>query len=413
MNFHDLSNRTMGWRWWAAGGLFLAGFVGLSAGVSLTERDTITDAGSLERAYYVLGLFVVGGLDLGTPVGGPGWARAALWIAFFGAPIFTASAVVEAVIKLVAPDRWRLRRHKNHTIIFGSAQLTLSFLAVMRHVSPDERVVIIDKHFDVVREQELQNRFQATTLVGDLTHDYLLALLRLKKAKRVLLLGDNDFESYEAASRIIAIAPVLEQSLILHCHNLRFMRSLQGTALAARCTTFNSYHLAAQSFVRDKLIDHFKATEARDTVVIAGFGRFGQSVLEELQTVAANEIEQVLVIDQDADRRILVAEEQARIGDGYRREVLQGDISHPGVWNRLTATIDLSVNQPTIIIGTGQELANLRTALWIKQKFPNALVFTRTQDISKFALEVGVEHDIQSISITQLIENNIPAHWAS
>ena len=412
MNLLDIE-RVVGWRWWAAGGLFIAGLSGLMAGVSLTERPDVGTAGALTQAYYVLGLFVVGGLDVGMPVGGPAWARFIMWIAYFGAPIFTSSAVIEAVVKLVAPDRWRLRRIQNHTIIFGSNQLTLSFLAVLREASPRDRVVVVDKQFDAVREQELQHQFHATTLVGNLTHDYLLRHLRLRRAKRVLLLGDNDFETYEAASRILEIAPSLERRLILHCHNLRFMRSLQVTALAARCTTFNSYNLAAQSFVRDSLIDHFKETTSRDTVIMAGFGRFGQSVLEELQQVATQEIERVLVIDQDADRRILVAEEQARIGDGYRREIFQGNISHPEVWSRLTSSFDLGVNQPTIILGTGNEQDNMRTALWIKQKFPNALVFTRTFDISKFALEVGVEHDIKSISITRLIENNIPADWTN
>jgi voltage-gated potassium channel Kch len=411
VNLHEISERTVGWRWWTAAGLFLAGYVGLSAGVTLTERPEVGDAGALTKAYYVLGLFVVGGLDVGTPSGGPAWARFILWIAYFGAPIFTASAVIEAIVRVVAPDRWRLRRIKDHTIVFGSTQLTLSYLSVLRRRSPRARVVVVDKAFEAVREQELQNRFRATTIVGDLTHDYLLRHLRLRKAKRVLLLGDNDFEAYEAASRILTIAPALEGKVILHCHNLRFMRSLQDTALAQQCTTFNTYHLAAQSFVRDQLMEHFKATAARDTVVVAGFGRFGQSVLEELQHVAGDDLEQVLVVDRDADRRILVVEEQERIGAGYARQVFQGDISHPDVWRRLTQSIDLRETEPTIILGTGQEQDNLRTALWIKQKYANALVFARTYDISQFALEVGVEHDINSISITQLVENNIPPHW--
>ena len=48
------------WRWAAAVSLFLLAFVGLISGVSLSERPDVTGAGLLTKAYYSLGLFVVG-----------------------------------------------------------------------------------------------------------------------------------------------------------------------------------------------------------------------------------------------------------------------------------------------------------------------------------------------------------------
>ncbi len=406
-----LSGHRGGWRWWAAGFLFLSGFLGLVAGVSLTERPYVTEAGLLTKAYYALGLFVVGGLDVGTPDGGPLFARIMLWVAYFGAPFLTASAVIEAVVSVIAPDRWQLRRVTGHTIVFGSGQLTLSYLRLLQRESPSTKVIVVDTEFDPVREQELRQTFRATTLVGDLTHDYLLQQLRLHKAQRVLLLGEDDFQAFEAATRILDMAPQLHSRIILHCRNLRFMRSLQHTELASSCDIFNVYNLAATGLVHTDLIDHFKQTDKRDTVVMAGFGRFGQSVLEELQSYAAEEISQVAVIDIDADRRVLVVDEQARIDAAYSRSVYQGNISHPVVWEQLSQDVDLTGNQPTVILGTGQEQDNLRTALWIKQNYPNAKIFVRTNDISKFALAVGGEHGIKNISITQLVEDHIPARW--
>ena len=63
------------------------------------------------------------------------------------------------------------------------------------------------------------------------------------------------------------------------------------------------------------------------------------------------------------------------------------------------------------IFGTGSTEDNLRTALWIKQNYANALVFARTNDKSELALEVGAEYDINCISIRQLVEDNIPQDW--
>lgn len=66
-----------------------------------------------------------------------------------------------------------------------------------------------------------------------------------------------------------------------------------------------------------------------------------------------------------------------------------------------------------MIFGTGDSASNLRASIWVKQKFPNTLVFTRTNDTSEFALQVGMDHDLECISITNLVERNIPEQWLS
>ena len=226
-----------------------------------------------------------------------------------------------------------------------------------------------------------------------------------------MFLGTNDFQAYEAASKVLRLFPRLRGRIVLHCHNLRFMRSMQDTSVAQLCITFNSYHLAARSLVDHKLREHFRQTTSLDVVVIAGFGRFGQTILEELEASAGQELASVALIDRDADRRVLVAEEQQRMTGTYTRIILQGDISHPEVWLKLSESVDLALDHPTIILGTGQAEENLRTALWIKRKYPNALVFARTDDISELALEIGREHGIEAFSIKQLVEDNLPRSW--
>jgi Trk K+ transport system NAD-binding subunit len=399
------------WRWGAALLLFAAALLGLSSGVSLTQRPDIESAGLLTKAYYSLGLFVVGGLDLGTPIGGPLTGRIMLWTAFFGAPLLMASAVIDAVLKAMAPQRWQLRRLRKHIVIVGAGELTTSYLRLLRKHEPRTRVVVVDEAVEPVRIRELQETFGVTLVSGDISHDFLLRELQLAKARQIIFLGDNDFQAYEAASKVLRLFPNLRNKVVLHCHNLRFMRSMHDTSVAKFSTTFNSYHLAARRLVEQTLLEHFRTTRSRDVVVIAGFGRFGQTVMEELQASAEEELEKVILIDIDADRRVLVAEEQQRLGGNYERLILQGDISHPEVWQRLQELADLSVEEPTVILGTGQAEDNLRTALWVKQQFPNALVFARTNDVSELALEVGREHGINAFSIKQLVEDNLAASW--
>ncbi|MFT4924900.1 MAG: voltage-gated potassium channel Kch [Phenylobacterium sp.] len=401
----------LGWRSFAAVMLFFCGFIGLVMGVSMSERPSVVEADLLTKAYYCVGLFLMGGMDLGTPVGGPFWGRCLLWLAYLGSPFIAASALVEAIFRALAPKHWQLKKIKNHIIVVGTGDLTMSYLKILRQKHPKVPIVVIDNALDAVKEEELKQLFKVLILIGDITHDYFLQHLHIDRAHKVLVMGNNSFQSYEAAHRIIKIAPEMKNQIVIHCEDLRFMRSMENSHVAQLCHPFNSYHLAASGLVKSHLIEHFHHTAPRDLVIVAGFGRFGQTILEELHKHALNEIESVAIIDVDAKRRVMVADEQLSYTGQYKRSVFEGDISHPRVWKQLQQRIDLNASAAVIILGTGAERANLRTAIWLRSKYPEAMIIARTNQASEFAYEVGREHNITSVSMTELIEDNIPDTW--
>lgn len=392
-------------------GLLLCAFVGLVSGVGLSERPDVADAGVLILTYYSLGLFVFGGLDVGFPVGGPLPGRLLLWLAYFGAPLLTASAAIETAMRVMRRDRWQLRRLSDHVVIVGAGSLTITYLRVLRRKHPHVAVVVLVEAIETTRRQELEQTFGVRVVVGDPTHEFMLRQLRLRRTRRVVLLPDDNFLAFEAASKMLRLYPGLDSRIVLHSHNLRFLRTMQSTSLGKRCISFNCYHLAATGLVRDYLLQHFRRTGVKDVVVMAGFGRFGQTILEELQNHAAGEFSTVGLIDLDAERRVLVVLEQGHLSDDYERVVVQGHVGHPEVWQRMSDAVDLAHSEPTVILGTGSPEENLRAAMWVKSQWPNALVFARTNDVSVFATDVGREHDINAISITQLMEDNIPDTW--
>ena len=406
-----LTGANFGWRWIAVGLIFALGLTAFANGVALTARPDVTSAPVLERVYYILGLFVVGGLDLGTPVGGPIWAKAILWIAFFGAPLLTASAAVEAVLRVLNPQQWLLRNLHDHVVIFGSGELTISYLRMLRRQNRNCRVVVVDTEFEAIREQELQQKYGVATVLGDLTLGFLRNQLRLMHAKRVLLLGENDFQAFEAATRVLESAPNLKFRVVIHCQNLRFMRTLLQTSLGHHCVIFNRYNMAGMAFVRRNLKEQFARTEGLDNVIIAGFGRFGQSVVEQLRLTQGNELAHVVIIDQDAERRMMVVEEQQQLPSNYERSVMRGDVANPEVWRRVAAKVDLEQPNTVFILGTGSGRDNLRTSLWLKQKYPSAHVFARSNGQSRFASSVADEKDITAFSINGLLEEMIPVRW--
>jgi hypothetical protein len=380
-------------------------------GVSLTERPEIVSADILSKVYYCLGLFVMGGMDLGTPVGGPLIGRLLLWLSYFGSPILAASTVIEALIKTLSPHKWRLHRIHNHIVIFGSGELTITYLKELRKTSPKVAVIVIDAHIDSLRADELKHRYAVKVIVGDLSNSYFLQKLRFDKAKKVLLLGQDNFQSYEAAIKILKLAPKLEQKIIVHCNSIRFMRAMAQSHVALKCINFNSYQLAAAALVQQHLICHFLKTKPKDVVVIAGFGLFGQTILEELQKHATKEIDTIAIIGIDAKRRIQVVDEQLKLVNFCRREMFEGNISHPQVWQNLRDKVDLNNSEPVIILCTDSAEDNLRTSLWLKGKHPNATIFARSHLPSKFAEEVGQQYDILNVSINQLVKENFPQDW--
>lgn len=412
MAFHLPRTRLnrIGWRAFVALLLFAVAFLALLSGVGVSERD-LADAGVLTRAYYALALFVVGGIDLGVPSGGPVLGRAALWIAYFGAPLLFASAIFEAMVRLLAPELWHLQRLRGHFVVVGVGDLTSSYLRVLRRRHPRAPVVVVDEAIAPIRERELEQTYGVRVVHGDVNHDFLLRALRLGRARRVALLGDDNVRAYEAASRMLAMHPALGDRILLHCNRLRFLRAMADTRVARHCEVFNAYALAAAGFVSQTLIAQFMKTSEKDLVVIAGFGRFGQSVLEEMYEIAPRELDTVAIIDIDAERRVQVVDEQKRMGGAARRLVLEGDIAHPGVWRSLGAEVDLAEGNPTILLATGRSDENLRQAVWLRGEYPNARVFARTDDRSTFAESLAAEHGIESLSITQLVEHHLPEAW--
>lgn len=380
-------------------------------GVAVSERPDIVSSGLLTKAYYSLSLFVVGGVDLGTPYGGPLYAQILVWLAYFGAPILAVSALIEAFLRALAPKSWQLRRLKNHIIVVGASELSMSYLRVLREHSPRTQIVVVFADVESVKAEELQQSFGAVVVSGDITHTYFLQQLRVELASRIVLLDDNSLRSYEAASILLSLVPGIGSRIIIHCGNLRFMRAMENTRVATQCQTFNTYHLAASGLVRSHMLHHFRETKAKDVVIIAGFGRFGQTILEELQQSAIDELDTVLIVDIDAHRRVLVADEQMAFSGAYKRHLYEGDISNPDVWKQMRMDADIDGDNTVFVLGTGREEENLRTALWIRRKYAGAMVIARSSKESHFAAEVGQENDIVSISIAQLVEDNIPRSW--
>ena len=206
------------------------------------------------------------------PIGGPPLSQALLWLAYFGAPILAATTLIDALLRVLSPHNLHLRRIRNHIVVIGTGELAMSYLRVLRERNRSIPVIVVARHEpEGSIADELRETYNAIVTTGDVTHEFCLKQLRVKRAHRVMLMSDNSLRSYEAVSVMQKMVPKIGRRIVMHCANLRFMRAMQQTEVAKSCETFNSYHLAASGLVREHLMQRFLDTSGRDIVVMAGF----------------------------------------------------------------------------------------------------------------------------------------------
>ncbi len=398
------------WRALAFAAVFLAGFAGLTTGVEVTQRDLLA-ATLLERAYYTLGLFVLGGLDIGTPTGGPAAGRLLLWSAYFLAPLITASALLEAAVRLIAPLALRVRPLSGHVVLAGAGRLTMLYVRRLRERDPRRTVVVVERNPNTPRLGQLRYLHRALIVVGDITSDGVLAGLRVERAHRVVLLAGDDFTNLDAAAKILRRAPRLAGRIVAHVSDLGFMRETAGSSVARDCEIFNGHEFAATHLVREKLLTRFRSTPHRDLVVLAGFGRFGQTVLHQLQNLASGSFGHVVIIDEHATHNARGFAEEPGFCDDYAHAVVDGDLLDRDIWRRVGEVVQRHGHDPVIVVGCGNDGTNLHVALAVRKRHPGAYVIARSFEASPFTAEIAREADIQAFNLAELIESGMPEAW--
>jgi voltage-gated potassium channel Kch len=403
-----------GWRWFRLRGLVLVvvfgcGLAGFVLGGEVSARPGVANAPFFTHLYYTLGLFVLGGMDLGVPNGGPTIARNLLWFAYFAAPSITASAVLEAMMRVVSQQTWWHWRMRRHIVVGGAGRLGMAFIQNLRSRHRRANLTLVDLHGDAASVDTAREAFAAHVIVGDISSDAVLFNLRLERARRVMLLTDDDFANLDAAAKIVDNHPELAGRIVAHVADLRLLQALAGTRLSQQIETFNTHEIAATHLVKRSLVKHFESTEPVDCVVIAGFGRFGQSLLRALEDHAAGRFDTVVVADVAADRLVRDFDDTHQEPRKYRRIVLDGDVADPDLWKRVYEATD--GRKPVVIVGTGNDRANLGCALRVANQQKSAKIVARSIAHTAVAEKLSGEGTFEAFAVLDLIAESLPEKW--
>ena len=402
--------RSLAWRALAFGIVLVAAVTGLAMGVGVSERD-LTGSGLAEKAYYALGLFVLGGLDIGTPVGGPALGRVLLWTAYFLAPIITVSAVLETAVRLMRPLALRVRLLRDHVILGGAGRLTVLYVRKLREQDPYRLVIVVERDANHPALSELRDIHRVLTVTGDVASDTVLRGLRLARAHRVLLFTGDDFANLDAAAKILQAAPHLARRIVVHVSDVGFMRQTSGSSVARQCEVFNGHQFAATYLMQEHLLKRFRNTPQRDLVVLAGFGRFGQTVLHQLQQHALGSFDHVVIIDGHSERNVRGFADDPGFADGFEFDVLNGDLRDPDVWSEVRKIVQRHGHPPVVVLGSGNDGTNLHAAMRVRFHDPDAYLIVRSYRASPFTREVVRDANAHEVNLAELIQSGMPKEW--
>ena len=93
------------------------------------------------------------------------------------------------------------------------------------------------------------------------------------------------------------------------------------------------------------------------------------------------------------------------------RHTIDGNINDPDVWTNLFKEVVIVKEAPVFILSTGSDRDNMGAAIWLRRRYKDALIISRSLQASAFARDVCNQHDIVSINLAELMEEAIPRRW--
>ncbi|MEM7136455.1 MAG: NAD-binding protein [Myxococcota bacterium] len=399
----------IGWLWrialaFSAFGLALYAF---RHGVVVSDRPNVVGAGVLTHVYYSLGLFVLGGLDLGVPAAGPAGARIALWAAYFLAPLVTAGVVIESALRVMQPGWIQRQSLKDHIIVVGVGNLGGLFLEGLDGSEHKRRVLLVDTEERKGTLEKARSQFGTPYVCADIRTPTTLQTLSIQRARGLALLTGDDLVNLEAAWAALALAPGLP--IVTHIDDMamkREMDTLMGDSDGQRIRAFNMHHIAADRLYAHHLSHRFRETEGRDVVVLVGFGRFGQTMLEHLRREASDELERVVIIDPNAKHAMATFNMQTKRAT-FPISVIEGDAQDPAIWDQLDDLLADVPHPPVFILGTNSDTFNLRGAMLLRKRGRRIEIFVRCFRESGFTTQLASHYRFHIMALEKMMQEAI------
>lgn len=420
MNQSWFSNRLFGrqtLRFATIAAVFVLGIGAFASGVHTSEIPDMGAQSVLAWIYYCAGLFVLGGLDLGTPAGGPLVGQAALWVAFFLAPGLTAATVIEALLLVIRRDRPGFRSLQGHAVLIGGGRLGQTYLQALRAVAPDKPVVHVVERDHASTETGSRSKAVVHVLPILGPDPKLLDLARFGDADEMIVITDDDLLNLETAWTAQQMAPDL--AVAVHVADLgllrpvnRMLREAVGVGTGRQPLVFNTHRIAALRLYEDLLYPHFAKTGYRDVFVLGGFGSFAQTILELLKAMAQDELKHIVVVDVEASGRVRQFGADVAL-DANSLSTVDGALQDPATWARVDELVATMEATPVYLLASGDEVVNFRTAMLLRARSADARLFARCYRRSRFTEALAAQCAFELFAFEEILEAALQEHYRS
>jgi len=398
--------------------VFVLAVFGFAGGADTSNISDMHEQTPLEWVYYAASLFVFGGTDLGTPLPhGPMLPRISLWIAFYLAPLITTTVVADALLSLLRARAAHERALRDHVVVVGSGDLAAAYVAAVQAVDPGRRVLLAEHRSGQVFPEFLaaDRPGDPLRLRGNLTQDAVLSALSLDRAHRAVVIGDDDLLNLECAWAVHGMNPALP--VAAHVADLALLRPVNRMARTRRerggargPSVFSTHRIAALQLYDEQLGSHFEHTGARDDVVIAGFGRLGQTFLELLLARAEEEVARVLVVEPGARRALRQFAADVDMG-GIQVIAIDGALDDPGTWEEVASTLGAGQGASLALFARADPLLNLRAAMLLRGCLPATRGFVRCFRRTEFAAALTQQLEMELFSLEDMLRDALRDHY--
>jgi voltage-gated potassium channel Kch len=395
--------------------VFVLGMGAFASGVHTTEIDDMGQQSVLAWLYYCAGLFVLGGLDLGTPEGGLIVGRTALWVAYFLAPTITVAAVIEAAVRLIRSERSAIGTLKGHAVLVGGGRLGQTYLQAICAVEPNAAVLHVvgtGGGTDGPKPRLLPN---VEVLPASAAEPGVLELAGLGEAEEVIVIGEDDLSNLEIAWAAKAQNP--ELPVAVHVTDLTLLRPVNrmiresASAGGVRAPlVFNTHRIAALHLYEHLLHPHFENTGYRDVFVLGGFGGFAQTILELLRAMAVDELEHIVIVDEMAARNLRQFEADVSL-EALSHSTVDGALEDPDTWSRVDAVVASMEATPVYLLASADEVVNFRTAMLLRSRAPDIRIFARCFRRTRFADVLAAERAFELFAFEEVLHEAMQEHF--
>jgi hypothetical protein len=387
-------------------------------GVNVSDRVDIPDRDLITQLYYSIGLFTLGGMDLGMPTGGPIFWQRALALMYFVAPALAAFTVIEGFWKLIWQRMAFYWPWRNHIVVAGGGRVARAVVDRCRVEFPGKQIVVVEKEVTDSQEAHFGPLKRVHLIGADLTERETHEALRIARAECLLLITDDELTNVETAvqyqegfKRGGSSLPILVRVSDLDL--MERANAILGTQEWQPCV--NIHQSVAQKICHDSL-EYMHEAKGKETLVFTGFGRFSRTYLRQFIALRGiDQIESMVIIDPEAEFcwqkffHGLPAEQKEQINQipVLRKMGLQQD---PRMWHPLLDDHG-SNGEPggklVILLGTNDDQANFKAAMRVRDQKPEAYVMFRMFGASQFARQVSDEMDLTLVDIEEELHEQI------